>query len=120
MKKTLLAVLAVALVGCTTIETRTDGRRLDSAQVLQIRPGVTTRQAAIDLFGAPTAITNEDGTELFLYTFKEEKVPSYFGGLLIYESRGTKERSTLMLKIRDGIVYSYKFNNLEDKAPGPR
>lgn len=114
MKKTLLAVLAVTLLGCTMIQTRTEGRRLDSAQVLQLRPGVTTRQAAIDLFGAPTAITYEDGTELLLYTYKEEKVPSYFGGLLIVESRGTEERSTLMLKIKDGIVHSYKFNNLED------
>ncbi len=76
MKKTLLAVLAVALLGCTTVETLTEGRRLDSTRVLQIRPGVTTRQAAIDLFGAPTAITYEDGTELLLYTYKEEKVPS--------------------------------------------
>ncbi len=114
MKKAFLAVLAATLLGCTTVETRTEGRKLDSAHILQIRPGITTRQAAIDLLGAPTAITNEDGTELLLYTFKEEKVPSYFGGLLVDESRGTTESSSLLLKIRGGIVYSYKFNNLED------
>ncbi len=114
MKKAFVAVLAVALIGCTTVEILTEGRRLDNAHILQIKPGITTRQSAIDLFGAPTAISNEDGEELLLYTFKEEKIPSYLGGLVVDESRVTEEKSSLVLKIRDGIVYSYKFNNLED------
>ncbi len=114
MKKAFLAVLAVTLLGCTTVEIGTEGRRLDSEHLLQIIPGVTTRQAAIDIFGPPTKVTDEDGTELLLYTFKEKKVPSYFGGLVVNESRSSEEKATLVLKIRDGIVYSYKLNSLEE------
>ena len=113
MKRALLAVLVLAMIGCTMIETRTEGRRLDSAEIMQLKPGITTRQAAIDLFGAPTEITNKDGEEQLVYTFKEKKIPSYFGGLLINESNITEEASTLTLIIRDDIVFSYKFNNLE-------
>ncbi len=113
MKRAFLAVLVLAMVGCTMIETRTEGRRLDSAEIMQLKPGITTRQAAIDLFGAPTEITNKDGEEQLVYTFKEKKIPSYFGGLLVNESNITEEASTLTLVIKDGIVFSYKFNNLE-------
>ena len=113
MKRAFLAVLVLVMLGCTMVETRTEGRRLDSAEIMQLKPGITTRQAAIDLFGAPTEITNEDGEEHLVYTFKEKKIPSYFGGLLVNESNVTEEASTLMLVIRDGVVFSYKFNNLE-------
>ncbi len=113
MKSIFLAVLVLGLIGCTMIETRTEGRRLNSAEILQLKPGITTRQAAIDLFGAPTEISNKDGEEHLVYIFKEKKVPSYLGGLLVYESNATEEASTLMLVIRDGIIFSYKFNNLE-------
>ncbi len=113
MKRAFLAILVLAMLGCTMVETRTEGRRLDSAEIMQLQPGITTRQAAIDLFGAPTEITNKDGEEQLVYTFKEKKIPSYFGGLLVNESNITEEASTLTLVIRDGIVFSYKFNNLE-------
>ncbi len=113
IKGIFLAVLVLGLIGCTMVETRTEGRRLDSAEIMQLKPGITTRQAAIDLFGAPTEIANKDGEEHLVYTFKEKKVPSYLGGLLVNESDITEEASTLMLVIIDGIVNSYKFNNLE-------
>ncbi len=113
MKRAIIAILVLSMTGCTMVETRTEGRRLDSAEILQLKPGITTRQAAIDLFGAPTEITNKDGEEQLVYTFKEKKIPSYFGGLLVNESNITEEASTLILIIRDSIVFSYKFNNLE-------
>ncbi len=118
MKKILLLTISVTLIsllaGCTTVDTRTRGRRIQSDSVMQIKPGVTTKSSAIDLFGNPTEITHSDGIETFIYKYEEERTPIYFGGLLQLESQKRTYSKSLELVIKDGIVYSYKFSR--DKA----
>jgi outer membrane protein assembly factor BamE (lipoprotein component of BamABCDE complex) len=107
--KVLLLILTISLAGCTTVETETKGRRIQSDSVMQIKPGITTRASIINLFGNPTEISHVDGVETFLYTYKEEKTPLFFGGLLQLESQKRSSSKSLELVIKDGIVLSYRF-----------
>jgi outer membrane protein assembly factor BamE (lipoprotein component of BamABCDE complex) len=114
MKRLLIAALVIALCGCATVDTSTEGSRLYRDEVLKIKPGVTTRQAALELFGEPTEILAEDGVERFIYTFKEKKTRSYLGGLVEDETRKKEATTTLELVLREGIIYSYSFTSVEE------
>ncbi|MBE9528907.1 MAG: hypothetical protein IME99_06685 [Proteobacteria bacterium] len=121
MKKTALTILAISLAtiltGCTTVETHSRGRRIQSDSVMQIKPGVTTKDSAVDLFGNPTEITHADGVDTFIYKYEEEKTPIYFGGLVQMESQRRTYSKSLELTIKDGIVYSYRFVRDTDVEP---
>ena len=114
MKRILTSLLVISLLGCAAVSTDKEGTRLYRDQVLQIKPGVTTRQAAMDLFGEPTEITSEGDQERFTYTFKEKKTRSYFGGLVEDQTKQREATTKLELIIRDGIVYSYNFSSMEE------
>ncbi len=115
LRKILLLTLALSLAGCTTVETQSKGHRIQSDSVMQIKPGVTTRASAIDLFGNPTEITNKDGVETFLYLYSEDKTPTFFGGLIQMESQKKSDTKSLKLVIKDGVVTSYKFIREKNK-----
>ncbi len=109
MKKILLFVLIASLAGCATVDTESSGQHIKSESVIQIKPGVTTRSSAIDLFGNPTEITHSGGVETLLYVYKENKTPTYFGGLLQVDSQKKSEHNSLELIIKNGLVDSYRF-----------
>lgn len=81
---------------------------------MQIKPGVTTKDSAIDLFGNPTEITHANGVDTFIYKYEVEKTPIYLGGLIQLESYKRTYSKSLVLTIKDGIVYSYRFVRVKE------
>lgn len=115
MRKGFIAVaLALTLAGCTSAVVHTEGVKVDSAQVLNIKTGSTTRQEVLQMFGTPTEVNNETNEEKMVYVFKKKTVPTYFGGLIESEAQSKEALSTLEIVLRDGVVYSYRFKSAEN------
>lgn len=114
MKRLLLALPLIFAVGCSGVKTKSEGTKIEKESVLQIKPGVTTRQMIIDSFGEPTSTTTVDGGEKLTYEFKEKKVPSYLGGLVENETRATEETKTLEVTISDDVVRTFRFKSAEE------
>ncbi|MDP2690171.1 MAG: outer membrane protein assembly factor BamE [Deltaproteobacteria bacterium] len=111
MKRFLLALPLVFLVGCSTAVTHTEGTRVEKDAVLRIEPGKTTRQMVIEAFGSPTEITSSGNEEKMTYVFTEKKVPAYLGGLVENEMKATEETTTLEVTLSEDIVRSFRFKS---------
>src|SRR5574337_1095952 len=114
MKRILLTFSLIALLGCAAVKVNSEGAKIDKAQVLNLKPGTTTRQTVIETFGAPTNITYENNEEKMTYIYKEKKTPYYLNGLVESEAQSKESTTTLELRLRDGIVYSYNFKSSEN------
>ncbi len=95
--------------------TRTEGRAIEDARVKTIEPGVSTRSEVTGAFGEPTETRREDGMEVLVYTYKEKTVPTYLGGIIEGEAMGSEKTTTLEVRLKDGVVSSYKLRTEEDK-----
>ncbi|MBI5893218.1 MAG: hypothetical protein HZB79_06150 [Deltaproteobacteria bacterium] len=111
MKKICLAVIMLfAISSCATIETRSEGNKIDKQLIESIKPGVTTKKAIIETFGYPSKSNKkEDGTEEFIYNHVEKNVSSYFSGFIIKEKNAPTTSTALEIIIKDDIVIGYKF-----------
>lgn len=111
MKKICLAVIMLfAISSCATIETRSEGKKIDKEMISSIKPGVTTQKAVIEVFGYPSKSNKkEDGTEELIYTYSEKDVSSYFSGFIIREKNAPTTNTTLEIIIKDDVVIGYKF-----------
>jgi len=114
MKRLLMALPLIFIIGCASVTTNTEGTKIEKENVLKIEPGVTTRQMIIDEFGEPTSSTTENGVEKMSYVFKEKRVPSYLGGLIQNETAATKETKTLEVTIDDDVVRTFRFKSAEE------
>ncbi len=114
MKKFLLTLSLITLLGCAAVKVNSEGNKIDKAQVLNLKPGTTTRQTVIETFGAPTNITYENNEEKMVYIYKEKRTPYYLNGLVENEAQGKESVTTLELTLRDGVVYSYNFKSSEN------
>ncbi len=114
MKRLLMALPLVFIVGCAGIATKTEGTKIEKESVLQIEPGKTTRQMIINEFGEPSSVTTENGMEKMTYLFKEKKVPSYLGGLVENETRSKEETRTLEVTISEDLVRTFRFKSAEE------
>ena len=114
MKRLLMALPLVFIVGCAGIATKTEGTKIKKESVLQIEPGKTTRQMIISEFGEPSSVTTENGMEKMTYLFKEKKVPSYLGGLVENETRSKEETKTLEVTISEDLVRTFRFKSAEE------
>jgi outer membrane protein assembly factor BamE (lipoprotein component of BamABCDE complex) len=64
-----LGLLAIMIMGCTTI-----GRKLDTAQIDKIKKGETTREQVTQLIGAPDSMSpTADGGAVFMYMHMQVK-----------------------------------------------
>lgn len=113
-KSVIAATFALSLAGCTSAVVHTEGVKVESAQVLNIKTGSTTRQDVLQMFGTPTEVNNEGNEDKMVYVFKKKTVPTYFGGLIESEAQSKETSSTLEITLRDGVVYSYKFKSAEN------
>lgn len=114
MKRCLLTLFLITLLGCAAVKVNSEGTKIDKSQVLNLKPGTTTRQTVIETFGAPTNITYENNEEKMVYIYKEKKTPYYLNGLVENEAQSKESTTTLELRLRDGIVYSYNFKSSEN------
>lgn len=113
MKRLIWVLPAIMLIGCAGVASKTEGTRFEKAQVLEIRPGTTTKEAVITAFGQPSETKTEDGSEKLIYVFKERKTPTYFGGLVENELNAKDDTSTLEVVIKENVVTEYKYKVVE-------
>ncbi len=114
MNRLFLALPVLMLLGCATVATRSEGNKIDKAQVLNLKPGVTTRQMVLETFGPPANITFDNNEEKMMYIFKEKKTPSYLNGLIESEAQSKESTTTLEVILRSDVVYSYRYKSSEN------
>ncbi len=107
--------LALFMQGCISSKVRKIGREIDRDLLEEINPGVTTYQDLTDLFGEPTKYKQKDeGVEVVIYTYREEKVPTYLGGLVEDETRKKAVTTSLEVTLKNGKVSSLRFKSSGD------
>ncbi|MBI5599187.1 MAG: hypothetical protein HY890_05550 [Deltaproteobacteria bacterium] len=109
MKRLLWILPAISLIGCAGTVSKTEGARFEKTQVLEIKPGSTTREAVIAAFGQPAETSTENGAEKLVYVFKEHKTPTLFGGLVESELNAKDQTTTLEVVIKAGVVDEYRY-----------
>jgi outer membrane protein assembly factor BamE (lipoprotein component of BamABCDE complex) len=114
MRHLLAALAAASIVGCTAMETTTEGTRIRKDSVVDLRPGVTTRERVIETFGEPAETGFRDGDERLYYVYREKSVPSYASGVIENQAAGAETETTLEVIIREGVVLSYSFKSTEE------
>ncbi len=92
MRKTILAVIALGLVGCATV-----GKDFSEADIASIQKGVTTEQTVLQKFGKPTSITaDSEGNKIYGWTYAQATAFSVGQG------------KSLVVKVnKEGMVDSY-------------
>lgn len=114
MKRILIAMITgLMLAGCASV-TKTEGVKVDREKVLELKPGVTTRQSVIEAFGAPSEVSFENNEERMSYIFKEKKTPAYFGGIVENDVISREKKTVLELVFRNDVVHSYKYKSTEN------
>lgn len=109
-KYVIFIILFIVLAGCRTVEKRTEGTRIDKHMVEGIKPGVTTKNAILEIFGYPSKTNKlEDGGEELIYDYKEKKISVYLEGFIVNEKNAPTTYTTLEIIIKDDIVKGYKF-----------
>ena len=107
------ASLAV-MSGCTSIIVKSDSPKIDKAQVMELKPGVTDKKSVLAAFGEPTEANSADNEEKLVYTYKEKTTPVYLKGLIENEAGGTKTSTTLEIILKDGVVNSYNYKTVQE------
>lgn len=114
MKRVAIALITgLLLVGCTAV-TKTEGIKVDREKVLELKPGVTTRQSVLQVFGAPSEVSFENNEERMSYVFKEKKTPAYFGGIVENDVISREKKTVLEVVLRNDIVHSYRYKSSEN------
>ncbi|EFH5041751.1 hypothetical protein F9569_19855 [Escherichia coli] len=92
MRKIILGVIALGLVGCATI-----GKDFSEADVASIQKGITTEQTVLQKFGKPTSITaDSEGNKIYGWTYAHATAFSVGQG------------KSLVVKVnKEGVVDSY-------------
>ncbi len=112
MKKVLLIVLLLALYGCATYTTTTEGTLIHENMINDIETGETTEEWITDLLGEPTKRESlKNGKERLLYIYTERSVPRYLFNTVADESKTIVSKSVLDIVIKDGTVFSYRYKN---------
>lgn len=103
MKRSIILVVIVAVLGCATAGTRVSRENLS-----RVKEGETTRHQVIEILGAPPNSTlTSDGKEIFTYHFTSIKsAPQNFIPIvgLIQSRMDMDTEITQVLFTRDGIV----------------
>lgn len=114
MKRAAMALMiGLLLAGCASV-TKSEGVKVDREKVLELKPGVTTRQNVLQSFGAPSEVSFENGEERMSYIFKEKKTPAYLGGVVENDVTSREKKTVLELVFRNDIVYSYRYKTSEN------
>lgn len=114
MKRILIAAIAgLMLAGCAAV-TKTEGMKVDREKVLELKPGVTTRQAVLQTFGSPTEVVYENNEERLSYVYKEKKTPAYLGGMVENDAMTREKKTVLEIVLKDDVVYTYRYKSSEN------
>lgn len=114
LRNLLLTLPLITLIGCAgTVATRPEGAAIEKARVLEIQPGVTTREKVIETFGAPIETATEGTNERLVYVFKEMKTKTYLEGLVESEVNAKTRTTTLTIVIKNNVVDEYNYKVVE-------
>lgn len=111
--KLLLILPFITIAGCVGVVSKPEGRRIEKSQALEIKPGVTTKEMIITVFGQPTETKTEGAAETLVYVFKEHKTPTYVGGLIESELSSKDQTTTLEVVIKENLVDEYRYKVVE-------
>ncbi len=92
MRKTILGLIALGLVGCATV-----GKDFSEADVASIQRGVTTEQTVLQKFGKPISFTaDSEGNKIYGWTY------AYASAFSVGQGK------SLLVKVnKGGLVDSY-------------
>jgi hypothetical protein len=110
IKYLLLSVVFAALFGCAS-RTITSGREFDVAKIGEIKKGITTSEELVSLLGKPLTKSVHSADEVtWNYSWKNGTATTTQGpdGPVV-TSQG--DRKTLEVRIRNGVVENYSYND---------
>lgn len=111
----LLLTVSVLMSGCVVSDSSVRYSGVESAQLRQIKTGVTTRDQLLNIVGEPSEQSvTDDGTEILKYKctmIKDNQFVLFPPPIIIDDTKETKHN--LVFKIQDGIVRRHWKENIE-------
>ncbi|MDP2906171.1 MAG: outer membrane protein assembly factor BamE [Candidatus Omnitrophota bacterium] len=112
MKKLLIILLCLGLVGCATY-----GKPIDKSAVEQMQKGTTTKEEVIKKFGQPDG-TNFDKENRLIYYYNASKVnPSAMNFIpilnLVHSEMKMQIQMLVVVFSKEGIVEEYSFTDTD-------
>jgi|YelNatPaOPRAMG01_1025707.scaffolds.fasta_scaffold353362_1 hypothetical protein len=112
MKKIIILIycLALAFGGCTYTVRHTEGTKLNSAQIQDIKLGKTTEAELIRLLGPPSRKEKKpDGSEVLHYIYTQIESPTLWGGVVLYGFFEKDREEIFEVILKEGIVQSFHY-----------
>jgi hypothetical protein len=112
MKKIIILIycLALAFGGCTYTVRHTEGTKLNSAQIQDIKLGKTTEAELIRLLGPPSRKEKKpDGSEVIHYIYTQIESPTLWGGVVLYGFFEKDREEIFEVILKEGIVQSFHY-----------
>ncbi len=112
MKRRLLFLFIAFLMleGCTYTVRSTQGTKISSAQVQEIKLGKTTETDLLALLGPPSKRDiKADGSVVFLYVYSSTETPTLPGGFILWGFLEKDREESFEVVMKNGIVQSFHF-----------
>lgn len=112
MKKIIIIIycLVLAIGGCTYTVRHTEGTKLTSAQIQDIKLGKTTEAELLRLLGPPSKKERKpDGSEVLLYIYTQIETPTLWGGVVLHGFFEKDLEEIFEVIIKDGVVQSFHY-----------
>ncbi len=102
--------LTLLLGGCYYTVQHTEGTKVTSPQIQEIRLGKTTEMDLLKLLGSPAKKERTlSGTEKLLYHHRQVKSLTFPGGLVAEGLLDREEDESFEIILKEGRVQSYRF-----------
>ncbi|MGB9700556.1 MAG: hypothetical protein ACPL5I_14360 [Thermodesulfobacteriota bacterium] len=106
----LIYCLALALAGCTYTVRHTEGTKLNSAQIQDIKLGKTTEAELIRLLGPPSRKEKKpDGSEVLHYIYTQIESPTLWGGVVLHGFLEKDREEIFEVILKEGVVQSFHY-----------
>lgn len=112
MKKILCFLFLIVLIvgGCTYTVRSTEGIKLTSAQIQDIKLGKTTEAELLKLLGPPSKKEKKpDGTEVLLYIYYQIESPTLPGGVVLHGFLERDREEIFEVILKEGVVQSFHY-----------
>lgn len=110
-----MVFMSLSLTGCkSAMDLRPEGKKINRSDVVSMKPGATTRESVLSLFGNPDSSIKDGDQETLVYVYKEKRVPTYAGGLIENRMLARTVKTTLEIVLKDDKLFSYRYTNTED------
>jgi len=105
-----LFCLLMAVGGCSYTLRSTEGSKISTTQIQEIRLGKTTEADLLRILGPPSKKDNKpDGSVLLLYVHRQIKSLTLPGGIVFHGFIEKEEEESFEIILKEGVVQSYQF-----------